>query len=360
MGGDEAADGRQPPAAARSAPCSGPPLGVTLGCPGGGQAVLLVRPYARPRWSFVILSTPVFLLAVLLKVRRRPSTGTPTCHRRLDLYFVGEIHPGPRRRLLRAVQRPARPPHPADARHRARPDRLLQPLPAQLDARRAGQRLPPHRPGQGPPPADGAASSTGCARPSSRWPRFFAYSFGLLLTGATFTEKIFGWHGMGEWFIDSINNNDVNVVAAVDRVLRGPHPHRRPDRRRRSTPPSTPACRIRGEERHVRPDLQASRRARSPRRRRAAAPTRSSRRGRLVLRRFLRRKAGGRRRSSSSSLLFVLAFARAPPLPSGTTSTRTSTAVPAAARPANHWFGTTQTRPGRLRPDHAGAAEVAA
>ena len=32
---------------------------------------------------------------------------------------------------------------------------------------------------------------------------FFAYSFGLLLTGATFTEKIFGWHGMGEWFIDS-------------------------------------------------------------------------------------------------------------------------------------------------------------
>jgi peptide/nickel transport system permease protein len=44
---------------------------------------------------------------------------------------------------------------------------------------------------------------------------FFAYSFGLLLTGATFTEKIFGWHGMGEWFIDSISQNDVNVVVAV-------------------------------------------------------------------------------------------------------------------------------------------------
>jgi peptide/nickel transport system permease protein len=44
---------------------------------------------------------------------------------------------------------------------------------------------------------------------------FFAYSFGLLLTGATFTEKIYGWHGMGEWFIDSISKNDVNVVAAV-------------------------------------------------------------------------------------------------------------------------------------------------
>ena len=44
---------------------------------------------------------------------------------------------------------------------------------------------------------------------------FFAYQFGLLLTGATFIEKIFGWHGMGEWFVDSVNHNDVNVVAAV-------------------------------------------------------------------------------------------------------------------------------------------------
>ncbi len=44
---------------------------------------------------------------------------------------------------------------------------------------------------------------------------FFAYQFGLLLTGATFTEKIFGWHGMGEWFIDSVIANDVNAVAAV-------------------------------------------------------------------------------------------------------------------------------------------------
>ena len=44
---------------------------------------------------------------------------------------------------------------------------------------------------------------------------FFAYEFGLLLTGATFTEKIFGWHGMGEWFIDSVTKNDVNTVAAV-------------------------------------------------------------------------------------------------------------------------------------------------
>ncbi|MEY2397298.1 MAG: glutathione transport system permease protein [Actinomycetota bacterium] len=44
---------------------------------------------------------------------------------------------------------------------------------------------------------------------------FFAYEFGLLLTGAVFTEKIFGWHGMGEWFVDSVTKNDVNTVAVV-------------------------------------------------------------------------------------------------------------------------------------------------
>jgi peptide/nickel transport system permease protein len=45
---------------------------------------------------------------------------------------------------------------------------------------------------------------------------FFSFGFLAVFTGATFTEKIFGWHGMGEWFIDSINNNDVNAVVAVN------------------------------------------------------------------------------------------------------------------------------------------------
>lgn len=44
---------------------------------------------------------------------------------------------------------------------------------------------------------------------------FFAYQFTLLFVGATFTEKIFGWHGMGEYFVDSVTKNDVNSVAAV-------------------------------------------------------------------------------------------------------------------------------------------------
>ena len=30
-----------------------------------------------------------------------------------------------------------------------------------------------------------------------------------------FVEEIFGWHGMGELFVESIILNDVNTVAAV-------------------------------------------------------------------------------------------------------------------------------------------------
>ncbi len=44
---------------------------------------------------------------------------------------------------------------------------------------------------------------------------FFAYQFALLFVGATFTEKIFGWHGMGEFFVDAVTKNDVNAVAGV-------------------------------------------------------------------------------------------------------------------------------------------------
>ena len=44
---------------------------------------------------------------------------------------------------------------------------------------------------------------------------FFAYSFGLLIAGAAFTESIFGWYGMGEWFIKAVNSNDINSVSAI-------------------------------------------------------------------------------------------------------------------------------------------------
>lgn len=43
----------------------------------------------------------------------------------------------------------------------------------------------------------------------------FAYGVAGLVTGAVFVEKIFGWHGMGEWMIRGIATQDTNIVAAI-------------------------------------------------------------------------------------------------------------------------------------------------
>ena len=43
----------------------------------------------------------------------------------------------------------------------------------------------------------------------------FAYSVAGLVTGAVFVEKIFGWHGMGDWFIQGISTQDTNIVLAI-------------------------------------------------------------------------------------------------------------------------------------------------
>ena len=43
----------------------------------------------------------------------------------------------------------------------------------------------------------------------------FAYSVAGLVTGAVFVEKIFGWHGMGEWVVTGISTQDTNIIAAI-------------------------------------------------------------------------------------------------------------------------------------------------
>ncbi len=43
----------------------------------------------------------------------------------------------------------------------------------------------------------------------------FAYGVAGLVTGAVFVEKIFGWHGMGEWLIQGISTQDTNIIAAI-------------------------------------------------------------------------------------------------------------------------------------------------
>ncbi len=43
----------------------------------------------------------------------------------------------------------------------------------------------------------------------------FAYGIAGLVTGAVFVEKIFGWHGMGEWVVQGIATQDTNIVVAI-------------------------------------------------------------------------------------------------------------------------------------------------
>jgi peptide/nickel transport system permease protein len=43
----------------------------------------------------------------------------------------------------------------------------------------------------------------------------FAYRIGFLIIGAVFIEWLFDWHGMGEWFIQSVQTNQVNAVGAI-------------------------------------------------------------------------------------------------------------------------------------------------
>lgn len=161
--------------------------------------------------SFVILSIPVFLLAVLLKFGALNINQTAG---RTLLYYTGEANPGVRGGWIQ---------HAGDRfQHiivptmslvigtvayysRYQRNAMLDVLGS--DFLRTAQAKGLRR--------RWALTKHGLRAALIPMATFFSYEFGLLLTGAIFTEKIFGWHGMGEWLIDSINNNDVNVVAAI-------------------------------------------------------------------------------------------------------------------------------------------------
>ena len=163
-------------------------------------------------WAFVILSTPVFVLALLLKVGAN-LYWNPYVPDSWFLSFVGEKTPGLEGNAWDLIR-----------------DRLSHMILPTLGLVLSGAAFYSRyqrnsfldilgsdflRTAQ----AKGLRRRTALVKHGLRtalipMATFFAYSFGLLLTGAAFTEKIYSWHGMGSWFIDAINNNDVNVVAA--------------------------------------------------------------------------------------------------------------------------------------------------
>ena len=92
----------------------------------------------------------------------------------------------------------------------------------------------------------------------------FAYGVSGLVTGAVFVEKIFGWHGMGEWVVQGINNQDTNIVAAFTvfsgaTILLG-----RTAVRRHLCGARSRGCGCHDQAGHRRPRRPSARRARSP------------------------------------------------------------------------------------------------
>jgi glutathione transport system permease protein len=43
----------------------------------------------------------------------------------------------------------------------------------------------------------------------------FAFGFGTLITGGVFTENLFSWYGMGDWLVYGIGQQDTNITATV-------------------------------------------------------------------------------------------------------------------------------------------------
>ncbi|MBV8540481.1 MAG: ABC transporter permease [Pseudonocardiales bacterium] len=161
--------------------------------------------------SFLLLSTPVFLLAVLLKLGGlsvNQAAGTTI------LYYTGEYTPGlsgpwwwlAANRVQHLVLPTLAVAAPSAAFYsRYQRSAMLDVLGSDFLRTALAKGLRRRR----------ALLRHGLRTALVPMVTFFAYQFSLLLVSDTFVEKIFAWHGMGEWFIDSVATSDVNVVAAI-------------------------------------------------------------------------------------------------------------------------------------------------
>ena len=167
--------------------------------------------YAATVFSFLVLSTPVFVLAQLLKfvgLEINQAAGTTV------LYFQGEVTPSFQgsawAALIDRLQHLVLPTLAialGQIAYYSRYQRsaMLDVLGSDFLRTARAKGLTRRR----------ALFKHGLRTALIPMATFFAYQFALLFVGATFTERIFGWHGMGEYFVDSIIKNDVNSVAAV-------------------------------------------------------------------------------------------------------------------------------------------------
>lgn len=184
--------------------------GVVLGVV---SAIRQYRPsdYAATLFSFLMLSTPTFLVGTLLKVgalRLNELAGSTV------LYFTGEFSPGSQGgwwaglgdRLAHLVL-PTLAIALAQIALYSRYQRSAMLDVVGSDFLRTAQ-------------AKGLTRRRVLFKHGLRtalipMATLFAFGFGLLITSSVFTERIFGWYGMGDWFVYGVTQNDTNIVATV-------------------------------------------------------------------------------------------------------------------------------------------------
>ncbi len=164
--------------------------------------------------SFVILSTPPFLLAVLLKtgaIKFNQSTGTSF------IKFTGEATPDLHGGVLTHLS--------DDAVHLLLPSLAIGLIgiatytryqrATMLDALGSDYIRTAQAKGLTRRKALFKHALRMALIPMST---FFAYNFLTIFTSAIFTEVIFDWNGINAWFVESIGRNDINSVVAVTLV----------------------------------------------------------------------------------------------------------------------------------------------
>ncbi|MFD1201134.1 ABC transporter permease [Leucobacter albus] len=187
-------------------------LGVLVGVIGAIRQYK-VDDYVSTIVAFVLLSTPVFLLANALKYGGDIAN---VGFGQVLFYSDGEYHTGPSAGLLERAQHLALPTlaiilGPAGIAYFSRYQRsaMLDVLGSDFLQTARAKGLTKWR----------AFFTHGLRVALIPMATFFAFTFGLLLVGASFTERIFNWNGMGQWAIDAINNSDVNAIAAIAGVV---------------------------------------------------------------------------------------------------------------------------------------------
>jgi peptide/nickel transport system permease protein len=185
-------------------------IGVVVGVAGAVRQYRL-GDYAATIFSFVILSIPVFVLAQLLKfggLQLNEAAGTTI------LYFQGEVTPSfqgsAMAELVDRLQHLVLPTLAIALSQialysRYQRNAMLDVLGSDFLRTAQAKGLTRRR----------ALFKHGLRTALIPMATLFAFGFGLLITGGVFTERIFGWFGMGDWFVYGVQQNDTNIVATV-------------------------------------------------------------------------------------------------------------------------------------------------